>query len=348
MLGCNPIYDAPADLDFAAALKLVGESIHVGLHVDETARSSRWHIPAAHYLEAWGDGRSYDGTQSVIQPLIAPLYEDAHSDIEVLNALATGEDTPGYDLVRAQWEGIVGGDFDKGWRRVLHDGYLPDSGYKAVSLRAAAPKNYRAETLAEDAYEVVFRLDPKVLDGRFSNNAWMQELPAPTTKVVWDNVAMMSPATAEALGVSVSLRNGKDFADRIRLGVGERSVELPAWIQPGMADRSVAVTRGYGRDITSLRDVVAENIFDLDAYVDVYGHGAIANGIGVNVAGIRTSGALQIATGVTVEKADGEYTIATTQDHGTLPDEMRQVRLRNPYIATTLEDYRAHPDFIEK
>ncbi len=348
MLGCNPVYDAPADLDFAGALKLVRDSIHVGLHVDETARSSRWHIPAAHYLEAWGDGRSYDGTQSVVQPLIAPLYDDAHSEIEVVNAFATGEDTPGYDLVRAQWEGIVRGDFDKGWKRILHDGYLPDSGYKAVTLGAGAPKNYRTETLADEAYEVVFRLDPKVLDGSFANNAWMQELPAPTTKVVWDNVAMMSPATAEALGVSVALRNGKDFAGRIRIGVGERSVELPVWIQPGMADRSIAVTRGYGRDITSLRDVVAENIFDLDAYVDVYGHGAIANGVGVNVAGIRTSGALQIATGVKVEKADGEYTIATTQDHGTLPDEMRQVRLRNPYIATTLEDYRAHPDFIEK
>jgi len=348
MLGCNPVYDAPADLDFGVALKRVEESIHVGLHVDETARDSRWHIPAAHYLEAWGDGRSYNGTQSVVQPLIAPLYDDAHSEIEVISALGSGKDTPGYDLVRAQWKKILSGDFEKNWKRVLHDGFLPKSGFDTVSARATAPAGFDAASPAPDTIEVVFRLDPKVLDGRFANNAWMQELPAPTTKVTWDNVAMMSPATAEELGVHVALRNGKDFCDQVKITVSDRSVVLPVWIQPGMADHSIALSRGYGRDITSRREEMESNLFDRDAYVDVYGHGSIANGVGVNVAGIRVSDALQVLSGAKVEKVEGEYLIATTQDHGTLPDEMEQVRLRNPFVATTMEDYRTHPNFVEE
>src|SRR5690606_36098245 len=135
-LDVNPVYSLPPEYGFADALARVENSIHVGLHIDETAQVSRWHLPLAHYLEAWGDGRSYDGTLSVIQPLIAPLYADAKSEVEVVNTLATGLDQPGYELVREQWAGHVGGE--QVWRRVLHDGFLPNTAYPVVTAGAAA------------------------------------------------------------------------------------------------------------------------------------------------------------------------------------------------------------------
>ncbi|QXD15966.1 TAT-variant-translocated molybdopterin oxidoreductase [Rhodocaloribacter litoris] len=348
ILGCNPVYDAPADLDFAGALARVPETIHVGLHVDETAAACRWHVPRAHYLEAWGDGRAYDGTMAVVQPLIAPLYDDAHSDLEVLNTFATGLDQSGYDLVREQWRGLLPGDFEPAWRRVLHDGFLPGSGYAAVTAAAAVPAGYAVPAVGADDIEVVFRLDPKVLDGSFANNAWMQELPDPTTKVTWDNVAVMSPATAERLGVRTRLVGGKHFADRIRITAGGNSIEAPVWVQPGYADNSIGLTLGYGRTIRSNRPERKTNFFDLDDYTDVYGHGAVATGVGVNVAPLRTTQARQVAVGVQVEKADGEHMVASTQDHGALPEEMEQVRRRNIFRMATLEEYRANPAFVRE
>ncbi|GIV60130.1 MAG: molybdopterin oxidoreductase [Rhodothermaceae bacterium] len=348
ILGCNPVYDAPADLDFAGALAQVPETIHLGLHVDETAVACTWHVPQAHYLEAWGDGRAYDGTLSVIQPLIAPLYDDAHSEIEVLHAFMTGEDRPGYDLVRDTWRAYLSGDFEKAWRRVLHDGFLPGSAYATVTASPSAPAGYTAPAVGADDIEVVFRLDPTVLDGSFANNAWMQELPDPTTKITWDNVAMMSPATAERLGVRTWLSKGQHFADRIRLTVGGHTVELPVWVQPGYADNSIGLTLGYGRTIVSTRPERKTNFFDLDDYTDIYGHGAVATGVGVNVAPLRSRPALYAAVGAQVEKAGGEYMIATTQDHGALPEEMEQVRKRHIFRMATLEEYRANPAFVKE
>ncbi|WP_456427901.1 TAT-variant-translocated molybdopterin oxidoreductase [Rhodocaloribacter sp.] len=348
IIGCNPVYDAPADLDFEGALSNVAETIHLGPHVDETATACRWHLPRAHYLEAWGDGRAYDGTMAVIQPLIAPLYDDARSEIEVLNTFTTGLDTPGYDLVRDHWRSVLRGDFEKAWRRVLHDGFLPESAYATVRIPARAPAAYAAPAIGADDIEVVFRLDPKVLDGSFANNAWMQELPDPTTKITWDNVAMMSPATAERLGLTVRLENGKNFVDRIQVSLGGNSVDLPVWIQPGYADNSIGVTLGYGRTIVSKRPERHTNFFDLDDYTDIYGHGAVATGVGVNVAPLRTTTAFHVAAGARVSKSDGDYMIATTQDHGALPEEMEQARKRHVFRMATIEEYRANPAFVKE
>ena len=348
ILGCNPVYDAPADLDVAGALARVGETIHLGLHRDETAAACRWHLPMAHYLEAWGDGRAYGGTMSVVQPLIAPLYEDAHSALEVLHLFTTGTERSGYDLVRDQWKGLLQGDFEKAWRRVLHDGYLPESGYAAMTATASVPAGYRAPAVGPDDLEVVFRLDPKVLDGRYANNAWMQELPDPTTKVVWDNVAVVSPATAERLGVRNELRNGKYYADRLQITVGDAAVDLPVWIQPGHADNSVALNLGYGRTLASNRPEHTSNLFDLDSYVDVYGHGAIGSGVGVSVAPLRTTGAMQVAVGAQATVSDEEYLVVTTQDHGTLPDEMHEARTRGIFRMATVAEYRANPEFVRE
>jgi molybdopterin-containing oxidoreductase family iron-sulfur binding subunit len=345
-LGCNPVYDAPADLGFATAMQGVGTTIHLGSHFDETAAVSRWHLPQSHYLEAWGDGRAYDGTLSVIQPLIAPLY-DTRSDVEVLNLLARGADMAGYDLVRLTWitNGVVSGNFEQGWRQALHDGFVPGTAYPAVTAAAAATAQIPATNLAADDLEVVIHLDPKVLDGRYANNPWLQELPDPTTKVVWDNTATMNPATAERLGLEVPLRNGKYFVDRVRLTAAGNTIELPVWVLPGMADNTIAVTLGYGRTIPSNREERHTNFFDRDDYTDIYGHGAIATGVGVNVAPLRTSGAMTVITGVQAERVGGDYLLATIQDHGIIQEEREEAERRDLFRMTTLEEYRAEPGF---
>ncbi len=344
MLGVNPVYNAPASLDFATALSQVRESVHVGQHEDETARASSWHLPQTHYLEAWGDGRTYDGTLSVIQPLIAPLYADAHSDIEILSALVTGgDDQTGYDIVRAQWQTVFADGFEAAWRKTLHDGFVPDTRYATAALSAAAPNLTTLPSVDEDDLEVVFRLDPTVLDGAFANNAWCQEVPDPMTKIVWDNVAVMSPATAEHLGVHARYSKGNYYSDIIELTVGGRTVQLPVWEMPGHPDFSIQVNLGYGRDITSHREPRTAPFFDTNRHTDVYGDGAIATGIGTNVAPLRPTPGTSVVLGVQVSATGGTYEVVTTQDHGALDPEARAL-----FRMATLEEYRANPTFVEE
>ena len=337
MIGVNPIYDLPGELDFASALNLVETSIHVGSHVDETGTASTWHIPRSHFLEAWGDGRAYDGTLSVIQPLIAPLF-NSKSEIEVLHALASGLDSSGYDLVRNRWQNELSGDFETSWNRVLHDGFLPGSQFDQVvpAIRFAASSSPRS--VGENEIEVVFHLDPKVLDGSFANNAWCQELPDPVTKVVWDNVAIMSEDTAEALGVAVDYSEGRHYSDVISLTVNDNTIEIPVWIVPGHADNSIRVNLGYGRQLGTERELRDKHIFDLDHYTDVYNKGAICNGVGVRVAALRTPTTMHIALGANVSKVGRKELVVTTQDHGYMEG-------RPLYRMATMEEYRAHPDF---
>ena len=138
MLGTNPVYSLPAELRFAEALERVPFSVHTGLYRDESGRRATWHVPAAHYLESWGDARAYDGTLSIVQPLIAPLYDDAHSDLEVLNVLATGRNNAGYDVLRASLQGRFGGDFETAWRTAIHDGFVPDTGFASIGAGGGA------------------------------------------------------------------------------------------------------------------------------------------------------------------------------------------------------------------
>ncbi len=341
IIGANPVYDAPPDLNFRAAMTQVAETIHVGFHVDETASAARWHLPRAHYLEAWGDARAYDGTLSVIQPLIAPLYGDAHSEIEVLSALATGEDKAGYDLVRETWRNAspppIAEPFEEGWRQVLHDGFVPNTAYPTTTA-AAQPVTLTPAASPGDL-EIVFRLDPTVFDGSYANNAWCQELPDPITKVVWDNVAVMSPQTASDLGVSSEYSEGRYYSDLVILSFDGRGVELPVWIVPGHADGSISVTLGYGRAIASTRDERTSPFWDTDDKTDVYGHGALATGIGGNMAALRNNVAAPVGT-VEVEPTGRKYRVVTTQDHGTLDVEARPL-----FRVGTYDEYRQDPSF---
>jgi Fe-S-cluster-containing dehydrogenase component len=338
MIGVNPVYSASPDLNFVDALQGVSFTLHLGTHVDETARVAHWHVPRSHYLEAWGDGRAYDGTVSIIQPLIAPLYEQTRSEVELLDLLAGGDIRPGYDIVRLTWQNQMAGGLEDGWRRAIHDGFLPESGFAASGGGGGGEADLAIPVSQPDDIELVFRLDPTVLDGSFANNAWMQEIPDPATKLVWDNVAIMSPATAERLGLRSRYSKGVYRVDLVRLAANGREVELPIWIMPGHAENSVTVNLGYGREIGFERELRNWHIFDLDHKIDVYNQGPIANGVGKNVSVLRSAAMEHVIPVVQVEKVAGTYTIVTTQEHGSM--EGRPLIRR-----ASMEEYRQHPTF---
>jgi molybdopterin-containing oxidoreductase family iron-sulfur binding subunit len=199
ILNANPIYDAPADLEFASAFEKAKTVAHLGSHVDETGQIAHWHIPAAHYLESWSDARAYDGTVSIVQPLIDPLYggKTAHHFFQALL------DEPGlspYEAVRATWKPLIGasGDFEIGWRKALHAGWIEGTAFESTGLRAvvsADSEKLKGKVPApppKDSIEIIFRPDPNVYDGRWSNVGWLQELPKPVTSLSWDNAALVS------------------------------------------------------------------------------------------------------------------------------------------------------------
>jgi molybdopterin-containing oxidoreductase family iron-sulfur binding subunit len=292
VVGGNPVFDAPADLDFAAALAKVPHSIALGHNVDETSARAEWHIPRAHYLESWGDARAVGGTLSVVQPLILPLF-GGRTVVEVLGLIAAGKNRPGYEIVQETWKPILGeADFDTKWNRVLHDGLLSGSGLAEVSptLAAAPLADLARVSPAESAadLEIAFVPSPNVHDGRFANNGWLQELPDPLTKITWDNPALVSPKTAESLGVASE--------DVVRLEYGGRSLELPVWIVPGMADGVVALTLGYGRQRA----------------------GRVGSGVGFDAFTLRSSKAPGFDSGLKVTKAGRTYSLSATQDHGSM------------------------------
>jgi len=338
LLGVNPVYDAPPALNFQSALERVSDTVHLGLHVDETAQACTWHIPSTYYLEAWGDARSWDGTLTPIQPLIAPLYDDCHSEIELLSALSDEQMTTGYDLVRETWSAVLDvEDFESAWRRVIHDGYLDDTGFESVTPVAL----FDQETPEPNrGLELVIRLDATVLDGSFANNAWCQELPDPITKIVWDNVAVISPQTAQDYGLVCEYSKGRYISDVITLSANGQQIELPIWILPGHADNSISVTLGYGRTISTTRAERNTPFWDKDDETDIYAKGTLASGIGTNVSQLRHTLGQLVTSQVELRATGRKWTIVTTQDHGILDTEAR------PLIRmATLDEYRQNPAF---
>jgi molybdopterin-containing oxidoreductase family iron-sulfur binding subunit len=315
MLGGNPVYNAPVDLQFAAALPKVKNSIHLAPHVDETSRLSTWHLPKSHILESWGDARSIDGTLSVIQPLIEPLFA-TQSTFEVMNLLATGTKVKGYDIVRETWQGAIPAlGFEKGWRKVLHDGLLQNSAHAMVapSVDATAVRSFvianplPSGSADTNNLEILFT-ESNVYDGRLANNGWLQELPDPITRLTWDNAALISNKTAQALG----LKNG----DMVRLSFKGQELELPIWINPGQADNSVTLRLGYGRTAA----------------------GRVAENVGFDTYKLRTMDAFGFGLGATMSSVGRTHKLASVQDHGSM--EGRPI-LRE----ATLDQYQATGEF---
>jgi molybdopterin-containing oxidoreductase family iron-sulfur binding subunit len=292
VLGGNPVFDAPADFDFASAIAKVPHSIALGHAVDETSSRAEWHVPRAHYLESWGDARAVGGTLSVVQPLILPLF-GGRTPIEVLGLMVGDKDRPGYEIVRETWRPILGeGEFDTKWNRVLHDGLLAKSELPEVVPTVTAQPLTELASLAKAGgaagLEVVFLPSPSLHDGRFANDGWLQELPDPLTKLTWDNPALLSPTTADTLGLANQ--------DVVRLDYAGRSLELPVWILPGMADGVVALTLGYGRQRA----------------------GRVGAGVGFNTFTVRSSRAPGFDGGAGLTRLGRTYALAATQNHGSM------------------------------
>lgn len=309
----NPAYTAPADLGFPDLIKKAKFSAYLGLYADETAALTAWHIPAAHYLETWGDLRAYDGTTGIVQPLIEPLY-GGKSSLEVLAALLGQGDAKGYDLLRAYWQGqLTDGDFETTWKQALRDGFLPNSAQAAL---AAAPQvspgalSAASQPPAPGTLEIVFEPDPTIWDGQYTNNAWLQELPKPLTKLTWDNAVLVSPKTAQRLALSEN--------DVIQMKVNGRSLEAPVFIQPGQAEDSLAVSLGYGRKLG----------------------GKVLEEAGFNAYAIRTSKAPWFDAGVEVTKTGKTYPLATTRDHQSMEG-------RDLVREASLAEYQQHPNFAQ-
>ncbi len=325
ILGGNPVLNAPADLGFGQLLANVETKIHLSLYDDETSELCDWHLNRGHFLETWGDGRSWEGFYSIQQPLIAPLF-DGRSPIEIL-ALAIGEaKQDGYSIVRGHFGETFGGDFETTWRKALHDGFVESSSFDmqtpsipgdAVTKSLAAS----AELGHADAHslEIVFRPDYCVHDGRFANNAWLQELPDPMTKLTWDNAAHIDKPTADSLGIKTG--------DRVSISVEGREIKMAAYVMPGQAPGSIALSLGYGRERA----------------------GQVALGAGFNVYPLRGSENPYIVTGAKMENARGHYQLATTQDHHAIDQvgfEERFTRAGVLIRELTLEDLHHDPEHV--
>ena len=317
ILGGNPAYDAPADFGFADALKStnIPLRVHLGLQQNETAELCQWHINETHYLEAWGDTRAYDGTVSIVQPLIAPLY-GGKSIYEFVALLSGQGEATGYELVQNFWKSQhTGADFDMFWRRALHDGWIEGTALPPLQVTPKAgglPASSNADT---QSVEINFRRDPSIWDGRFANNGWLQELPKPLTKLTWDNPLLMGPAMASRLGV--------DTEDIVEVELQGRKISIPVWIQAGHPDNSVTVFLGYGRRRA----------------------GRVGTGAGFDVYPLRNSAIPWFATGLKITKASATYKLASTQGYQTMET---PVGSRPLVRAASLDDYKKEPNFAQE
>jgi molybdopterin-containing oxidoreductase family iron-sulfur binding subunit len=406
IIGGNPVYTAPSDLNFAERMRNIKYRIHLSLYTDETSELCHWNLPEAHFLESWGDAVAYDGTASIIQPLIAPIYsgKTAH---EVISAFTDNPERSSYDTVREYWlrrftggissarstarqplvlnaeSALRGGlrganlgslaqpesaqgnqatgqqtgpgqpfgssqpsttaaaavpaeaptptpEFERFWRRALHDGVIANTAAQATTaVPSPAALQAPPTPTAGGELEIVFRPDPTIYDGRFANNAWLQELPKPITTLTWDNVAMISPATAARLGIgrqvngvttnSEGYTGGEFSVDLVELEYNGRRVTAPAWIQPGHPDNCVTVTLGYGRRVA----------------------GRVGTGNGYNAYLLRTSDAPWFGSGLAVRKTGDTYPLAAVQQHHLLDD--KEIGERDLVRSATLAEFQKNP-----
>ncbi|NOZ73972.1 MAG: TAT-variant-translocated molybdopterin oxidoreductase [FCB group bacterium] len=330
-LDVNPVYTNSGTPSFLSALRKANHSIHLGMYRDETGAACEWHAPLAHPLESWGDLRYSDGSISIIQPQIQPLF-GAKNAIEYVSTLIDPANVSAYSEVQKTFRSIIGkNNFESRWKKALHDGIVDRS--KSVPIRATIkhprliaavrgnPFPFPAQI--KDRYELVIRPSASTYDGRFSNNGWLQELPDPVTKLTWDNAVLLSRSLAEELDV--------ENQDVLRITVKGESIECPVWIMPGQADRTLTLELGFGRTHA----------------------GRIGNGVGVNVYPLFSQNGALISRKIRVEKTGEIRILACTQDHHGLDTEKLaadaiQKRLPAIYREATLEEYRANPDFVEE
>jgi len=311
ILGGNPVYNTPADINFKAALAKVNWRAHLCLYANETSEQCHWHVPQAHYLESWGDTRGYDGTVSIIQPLIEPLY-DGKTAAEVLALFTQQPESSPYNIVKAYWASrYKGGDFDATWQTWVHDGVIPNTAAATMATPPAAKAPAPQNTGGAQGIEVNIRPDLKVWDGHWTNNSWLQELPNPITTVTWDNAIWMSPATGKQLGIN--------DADIVEVRYRGRAITGAALLVPGHANDSVTVHMGYGR----------------------WRSGEVSNNIGINAFLLQTSDAPGGGYGGALRHFGGRHAFASVQHTQTMEE-------REPIRIATIEEYKKKPDFVDE
>jgi len=323
-VGTDPAYDAPGRLRMGERLASADAVLTHNVGPTDTGAMSTWELNGTHFLEAWGDTRSSDGTIAPIQPVIAPLYEPAKSGIEFLSMLAGEADADGYAIVRRAWSagplsGLSEDRATKSFRKALHNGVVDGAGPSTHRATVAGGRLARGlgelsvpAAPAEGSLEVAFTAG-RLGDGRYANVGWLQELPQVGTQVTWENPLVVSPRTAEALGVlPAGLGRAEGDLDgmytRGQMPQGRRAlltmpggdggsveIEAPVWILPGMPDNVVHVQAGYGRETVGL----------------------VGRGIGFNAYRLLGAGA-SLVGGATLARSSGTETIASTQNHWSL------------------------------
>jgi molybdopterin-containing oxidoreductase family iron-sulfur binding subunit len=333
ILNANPVYTAPVDLHFEEALSTVKTSAHLGSHLDETGVVTEWHINGTHFLENWSDTRAYDGTATVVQPMIDPLYggKSAH---DVIQSMLDDPDTSPYDAVRKTWMASLGpGDPEHAWRKMLHDGMVPGTAYQPKTVSAKiGDLPVTASSDQAGTVEVIFRADPNIYDGRYANVGWLQEVPKPVTSMSWDNAALMSYRTLAKFGLAES--------DVVAIESNGNTVMAPVLAVPGHPEGSVTLYLGYGRR----------------------NGGRVAGGLGFNAYAIRSSNALLFASGATMKKTGQTYEFAVTKSHytdhrsiaaggdgsGTHSLEGNEAMTRGIIRYATLEEFKQQPNFAHE
>ncbi len=312
VIGGNPAFTAPVELGMRDRLKKAKLRIRLGLYADETSQVCQWQVPETHFLETWGDARAFDGTVTIQQPLIQPLY-GGRSAMQLLQSFTEQPEKTPYEIVKSYWNGQhTGADFEAWWRRAVHDGVVPNTALpvKTVAVRGEALSTRAGARKLGGKLEVIFRPDPTIYDGRFANNGWLQELPKPITKLTWDNAVFLSPATAHRLGVQNE--------DLLKLTYEGRSLNAPVFIQPGHVNGAATLHLGYGRTHA----------------------GRAGTGMGFNPYGLRTAKALWQDVGLDVEKAGGKHEFASTQNFHSLETPDR----RHIIHRADLADFRKNPE----
>ncbi|MCB0207815.1 MAG: TAT-variant-translocated molybdopterin oxidoreductase [Anaerolineae bacterium] len=310
IIEANPVYNAPADTNFAENIRKVPFRAKMGLYLDETASLCEWNVPMAHYLESWFDGRAYDGSVTLTQPLVNPIY-DSHTPHQMVAAMIGQSASSDYDLVHDYWaDELAADDFDTFWQKSLHDGFIADTALEEKSVSASTADIPAFEAAAGSELELNFRPDPTIWDGRFANNGWLQELPSPISKLTWENVVSISPATAEDLGLTTG--------DVVQLQYRGRSVEAPVWVFPGQAKGTVVTTLGYGRTLA----------------------GRVGTGIGFSAYSLQNSDARWSEAGVRLNQVGRGYKLASTQTHYNMEG-------RHLVRTGTIGQFREDPEFVE-
>ncbi len=339
ILGGNPCYTAPADLPFDSVLEEFSKradrnlTVRLGMYDDETSFKCQWHLPQTHFLEEWSDARAYDGSVSMVQPLISPLYA-GRSAIEVMDLIVMGYFRGGYEIAREFWAGQHGrSDFESVWRQSLEKGiWLGNFSAEEPRINAAVSIPVASRDSDSGKFELIFRPDPCIWDGTYTNNGFLQELAKPLTKLTWDNAALLSVNSANKLGAS----NG----DMLQITSQGRSLEIPAWIVPGLPDDTITLHLGYGR----------------------WRAGSVGTGAGFNAYRLRTSDHCWFVTGADVRRIDGSYPLVATHTHQTIA-ERRELDLdaevvqhpgndsldnRKLIRVGTLQQFVDDPDFVKQ